>query len=127
MVPELRLAAGDGASPGGRFGWPAALCELSAAGDDGAALCALSGGDGGMAGGAAPGETSAGDGMTTTARLQAAIAAAMREVEMAEARVMGLVRASHSATSVLWYSRDAERQRVFDAAFDEGRRMLTQD
>lgn len=55
--------------------------------------------------------------------LQAAIAAAMRRVELAEARVAGLIRAQLSATSVLWYSRDAARQLVFEEAFDEGRAL----
>lgn len=63
--------------------------------------------------------------MTGRESLQAEIAAAMRRVELAEARVAGLIRAQLSATSVLWYSRDAARQLVFEEAFDEGRRLLT--
>lgn len=57
--------------------------------------------------------------------LQAEIAAAMRRVELAEARVAGLIRAQLADTSVLWYSRDAARQLVFEEAFDEGRALVT--
>lgn len=58
--------------------------------------------------------------MTGRESLQAEIAAAMRRVELAEARVAGLIRALVADTSVLWYSRDAARQLVFEEAFTAG-------
>lgn len=64
---------------------------------------------------------------TTTGRaaLQAEIQTVLRQVELAEARVTGLIRAQLSAQSVLWYSRDAERQAAFEEAFMAGRKILT--
>lgn len=49
---------------------------------------------------------------------------AQRRVALAEARVAGLIRAQVADTSVLWYARDPERQRAFEAAFAEGRALL---
>lgn len=65
------------------------------------------------------------DPVTGREQLQADIAQAMRRVELAEARVMGLVRALVAVESVLWYARDAEAQRVFEEAFTAGRALLT--
>lgn len=62
---------------------------------------------------------------TARAALRAEIAAALRRVELAEARVTGLIQAEVSSTLALWYSRDAERQAACEDAFTLGRRLLT--
>lgn len=59
-------------------------------------------------------------GMSGDRPLREAIAAAMRRRDLCEARYQGLVRALVSDTSVLWYARDAESQREFEAGFEAG-------
>lgn len=58
------------------------------------------------------------------AALQEEIQSAMRRVELAEARVAGLIRAQLAEQPVLWCAHDAERQQVFDEAFTAGRTLL---
>jgi hypothetical protein len=58
--------------------------------------------------------------MATDERLREAIAAASRRVEVCDARYQGLVRALVSDASVLWFARDVELQREFEAGFDAG-------
>lgn len=62
--------------------------------------------------------------MTGHQALQVEIARARRAVELKEARYMGLVRASVAAEPVVWFSRDAELQRQFQAGFTDGRALL---
>ena len=53
--------------------------------------------------------------MTTIAALTQEIAKARRHVELAEARLYGLHRASVADTSVLFYTRDVQLQWEFEA------------
>ena len=58
--------------------------------------------------------------MQAEGSLRVAIAQAQRRREVCDARYQGLIRALVAETSVLWFSRDAELQREFEAGFDAG-------